>query len=191
MSDQVSDPFAAPAWVTGLTPILLAALPEPFSLLDEVGERHGSWEWTAKAGSGETARWLVPSVTPLADVPRDSRQRPEVEVAAWQLTPDASEIIESTVSRSTVAPGGRAARPDKRLAMAFRSVISRALRSLPPDTPPTGPIMFATGEALTGEGNEIRSHRLVARLQERTGRCGLRARVRATSRRGTPRCSPW
>lgn len=65
----MTDGFATPLWIEQLTVALEAALPPPFSLIDDVGERHGSWEWTAAAYSQGNARWLVVSVSPLVEPP--------------------------------------------------------------------------------------------------------------------------
>jgi 5,6,7,8-tetrahydromethanopterin hydro-lyase len=149
------DAFSTPIWVTQLTRVLLALLPSPLVLIDEVGERHGSWEWTAAAGSGETARWLVLSVTPLSDLPPDSTERPAVAIASWQLTSDSSQILESTVSSVAIDANGIHDRDDELMAHALKSVVASAL-GISHEAPRKGiAITLSTGEALTGDGNEL------------------------------------
>lgn len=184
------DAFSTPTWVTQLTRVLLALLPSPLALIDEVGERHGSWEWTAAAGSGETARWLVLSVTPLSDLQPDSTERPPVAVACWQLTSDSSQILESTVSSVAIDANGIHDRDDELMAHALKSVVASAL-GISHEGPRKGiAITLSAGEALTGDGSEIAHIDLL--IGSKTGPVGAAfARAFVNESEVIPTCWRW
>ena len=154
----MSTTFSAPTWVSQLTSVLVAALPTDFELIEAATDRHGSWEWLARTAS----RWLVLSATPLSDLQPTSTERPAVEVAAWQLTADASQIIDSTIGRSTLEPSDGPY--DRAMGWAVAIVVNSALRTPHTETQAGTTITEASGEALAGEGNEVAQARTVVTL---------------------------
>lgn len=126
----MSTVFHRPAWIDGLTEVFARALPEGFEPVDAVAERHGSWQWTARSDDSPDGGWLFASVTPLPTRMGDSGDGPHpAAVAAWQLTPNAAAIDESTLVHRRLT-GSRATQAA--LSRALAEAVQGASASTPP-----------------------------------------------------------
>jgi hypothetical protein len=119
----MSTPFQRPVWVDALEDPFRRALPPEFQPLEETAERHGAWQWTARAAEGDDAGpWLIAEVTPLSGTTGDAQPR-RLALAAWRLTGGAAAIDETSVVRRDVESSGESF---KALADSFAAVVHTA-----------------------------------------------------------------
>ena len=134
--------FVTPGWVTRLNAAVEDALPEGYALAAPVADRHGSWEWAARRTTmGDPAEpWLIATATPLGGRADWQDELPAtVSVAAWQLVPDGTAVVESTLVSAEITDLVDMEDPEAALALALQSVVHEAARLQAGATPRTVP----------------------------------------------------